>query len=113
MTPEQPMVESPIEDQLTDLMFKALASSTRREILTLLVTGVADDAACCTTEAVCACDLADGLGLGAPTVSHHMKILIEAQLVASEKRGQWVHYSLRPEGIRRLMDSLGALCGCS
>ena len=65
----------------TDLIFKALASKPRRDILTLLATGdAADSARCCTAEEVCACDFAEKLGLGAPTVSHHMKALIEAGL---------------------------------
>jgi ArsR family transcriptional regulator, arsenate/arsenite/antimonite-responsive transcriptional repressor len=88
-----------------DLMFKALASRPRRDILTLLATGGgADDARCCSAEEVCACVFAEKLGLGAPTVSHHMKALIEAGLVTSSKQGLWVYYRLVPEAFEPLLE---------
>jgi DNA-binding transcriptional ArsR family regulator len=43
---------------------------------------------------VCVCDLASGLGLAQPTVSHHLKVLRDAGVVRSERRGTWVHYAL-------------------
>jgi len=89
----------------TDLIFKALASKPRRDILTLLASGVAADASrCCTGEEVCACDFAEKLGLGAPTVSHHMKALIEAGLITSSKRGLWVYYRLVPEAFEPVLE---------
>lgn len=104
---------SPDED-LIDAMFKALASRPRREILVLLATGAgASDDRCCAADEVCACVFAEKLGLGAPTVSHHMKSLIDAQLVSAEKRGQWVYYRLRPESIQRLVLELNRLAGCN
>jgi len=81
----------------TDLIFKALASKPRRDILALLASGDGADADhCCTADEVCACVFSEKLGLGAPTISHHMKSLIEAGLVASSKRGLWVYYRLVP-----------------
>lgn len=101
------------EDELTDAMFKALASKPRREILMLLATGGGEgDTRCCSADEVCACVFAEKLGLGAPTVSHHMKALIDAQLVSAEKRGQWVYYRLRPESVKRLIDALTMLAHC-
>src|SRR5450759_3463517 len=76
-----------------DLVFRALASKPRREILRLLATGEgAEDARCCSDDEVCACVFAERLDLTAPTVSHHMRALLEACLVSAEKRGLWVYY---------------------
>lgn len=86
---------NPAEDR-TDLVFKALASRSRRRILAVLAVGPGR-ASCCSGEEFCACDLAAPTGLGAPTISHHMKVLVEAGLVSAEKRGLWVFYRLRPE----------------
>lgn len=47
-------------------------------------------------EACAACDLVEPLGVSQPTVSHHLKVLRDAGLVESEKRGQWVYYHLAP-----------------
>jgi ArsR family transcriptional regulator, arsenate/arsenite/antimonite-responsive transcriptional repressor len=101
-------------DERTDLVFKALSSKPRREILTLLATGAGkDDARCCSPDEVCACVFVERLGLGAPTVSHHMRALIDAGLVSGEKRGSWVYYRLRVESVQRVASELMALVGCS
>jgi ArsR family transcriptional regulator len=101
-------------DEQTDLAFKALSSRPRREILALLATGAgAGDSRCCAADEVCACVFAERLALGAPTVSHHMKALIDAGLVTGEKRGSWVYYRLRTDTVRRIADELTALVGCS
>jgi ArsR family transcriptional regulator, arsenate/arsenite/antimonite-responsive transcriptional repressor len=51
---------------------------------------------------VCACDLTDVSGRSQPTVSHHMKILVDAGLVDREKRGLWVWYRLVPSRLDAL-----------
>ncbi|CAN5742378.1 hypothetical protein BH24DEI2_BH24DEI2_17530 [soil metagenome] len=77
--------------------FKALADVARLKILAHLVTR---DAACCTPgKSVCACDLEEVTGLSQPTVSHHMKVLIDADLVKNEKRGRWMYYRVNPRGV--------------
>jgi ArsR family transcriptional regulator len=94
-------VETPSQ---VDLIFKALASRPRREILAILASGGgADDARCCDASEVCACVFAEKLGLGAPTVSHHMKTLVEAGLVSASKRGLWVYYRLVPEALAQVV----------
>lgn len=101
-------------DELTDLIFKALAAKPRREILALLATGAGEgDPRCCSADEVCACVFAEKLGLGAPTVSHHMKALIDAGLVSSEKRGSWVYYRLRLDTVQQVAKRLLTLAGCS
>lgn len=79
--------------------FKALSDPARLKILTYLASD--PDGKCCGTEqGICACDLEAVTALAQPTVSHHMKCLISAQLVVGEKRGKWVYYRLDPKGFR-------------
>ena len=97
-----------------ELVFRALASKPRREIIRLLATGGGEDPGeCCSAPEVCACVFAEKLGIGAPTVSHHMKALIEAGLVSAEKRGLWVYYRLVPETVQAVANELLSLAGCS
>ena len=91
--------------------FKALADEARLKILEHLVT---QDARCCTPgESVCACDLESVTGLAQPTVSHHMKLLINAQLVVGEKRGRWMYYRVDPQGLELASTALARLGGSS
>ena len=55
----------------------------------------------------CACDLTDCCGVAQPTVSHHLRVLREAGIVTSERRGQNIFYRLDPSAARRL----GAIAG--
>ena len=54
------------------------------------------------TGEVCACDLTDCCGVSQPTVSHHLRVLREAGIVRSERRGTWIYYSLEPDVPARL-----------
>jgi ArsR family transcriptional regulator len=56
---------------------------------------------------ICACDLVAPSGRSQPTVSHHMKILVDAGLVEREKRGLWVWYRLVPTRLDALRSVLG------
>jgi ArsR family transcriptional regulator len=94
-----------------DRIFRALASRQRREIIGLLAAGGGPDA-CCVGEEMCGCDLATKLGIGAPTVSHHMKVLVDAGLVSAEKRGAWVFYRLVPETVQALAGELMSMARC-
>jgi ArsR family transcriptional regulator len=108
------MTSSAAEKDRLELVFRALASKPRRDILALLASGGGETRqnACCAAVEVCACVFAEKLGIGAPTVSHHMKALIEAGLVTAEKRGLWVYYRLVPEAVREVANDLLRLCGC-
>jgi ArsR family transcriptional regulator, arsenate/arsenite/antimonite-responsive transcriptional repressor len=78
-------------------VFKALSDSTRLKILAVLANQ--DSGKCCgTEEGICACDLEEVTGLSQPTVSHHMKCLVSANLVIGEKRGKWMFYRIDPKG---------------
>ncbi len=87
--------------------FRALGDPARLKILACLAQ---QDAPCCLPEeGVCACDLEEVTGLSQPTVSHHMKCLVSAELVAGEKRGRWTYYRLEPGGLATPRALLAAL----
>jgi ArsR family transcriptional regulator, arsenate/arsenite/antimonite-responsive transcriptional repressor len=50
----------------------------------------------------CVCDLTGAFELTAPTISHHLKVLKQAGLIDSERRGTWVYYWINPDVLRRL-----------
>jgi ArsR family transcriptional regulator len=63
-------------------------------------------------DALCVCHVEARFALSQPTISHHLRVLREARLVTSEKRGSWVHYSLdraRAESVPGLSALLAAL----
>jgi ArsR family transcriptional regulator len=81
-------------------IFKALGDPHRLAILATLAR--ADDE-------VCVCDFTAGLPLNQPTVSHHLKVLRDVNLVRSERRGTWVYYRLAPDARERIDRSLRAV----
>ncbi len=81
----------------TAALFKAVADPYR---LTMLAT-LAEAA-----DEVCVCDFTDALPLEQPTVSHHLRILREAELVTCERRGTWVYYQLAADARKRLNSAL-------
>jgi ArsR family transcriptional regulator, arsenate/arsenite/antimonite-responsive transcriptional repressor len=56
---------------------------------------------------VCVCELVPLFELSQPTVSHHLKVLRDAGIVASERRGLWAYYYVLPEALAQLSDWLG------
>ena len=78
----------------------ALADPTRLQIVELLASQ---------DESLCVCDIQSQFTLGQPTISHHLRVLREAQLVTAEKRGLWVHYTLNRPILAQLTDHLGGL----
>jgi ArsR family transcriptional regulator, arsenate/arsenite/antimonite-responsive transcriptional repressor len=77
--------------------FKALADPARVAIVNRLA--AADE--------VCVCDFVGSLGLAQPTVSHHLKVLRDAGVVESSRRGTWAFYRLVPEAVGALRHTLG------
>ena len=77
-------------------VLKALADPVRLSILEFLWGPVAEEFR--TEDGICAGDIEDFLGVSQPTVSYHMKILINAGLVKAEKQGQRVYYECITEG---------------
>jgi ArsR family transcriptional regulator, arsenate/arsenite/antimonite-responsive transcriptional repressor len=81
------------EAEATAELFRALSDSARVRIVNVLATS---------DEPVCICNLTGPLGLSQPTVSHHMKKLLEAGLVEREQRGKWAFFTLKPEAAEKL-----------
>lgn len=74
-----------LEDaERTARTFKALGDPTRVRLLSLIAASADGEA--------CICDLTEPVGLSQPTVSHHMKQLVDAGLVTREQRGRWAYY---------------------
>ena len=69
-------------------VLKAIAEPTRLRLVSL-VAAQADAEAC-------VCDLTEPVGLSQPTVSHHLKILVDAGVLQREQRGKWAYYKLVP-----------------
>ena len=95
--PETEPLSEPEREELA-ARFKALADPTRVAIINCL--SAADE--------VCVCNLTETFDLAQPTVSHHLRILREAGLVESSRRGTWAYYRLVPESIAALRGALGA-----
>lgn len=86
-------------EQLAALL-KAIAEPTRLRLLSLVAAHQGQEA--------CVCDLTEPVGLSQPTVSHHLKVLVEAGLLQREKRGVWSYYRLVPERLKSLSQALQA-----
>jgi len=92
------------EAAATAELFKALADPARVRIVNVLASA---------GEPVCACNLNAPVGLSQPTVSHHLKKLVEVGLLDREQRGKWAYFSLRPEAVAKLAavaDLKGVCC---
>lgn len=90
--------------EATAELFKALADTARVQIVNLIAAAGAP---------VCACEFYEPLGLAQPTVSHHLKKLTEAGLLAREQRGKWAYFSLRRDAVEKLAavaDLKGVCC---
>ncbi|MEQ4607910.1 ArsR/SmtB family transcription factor [Streptomyces bacillaris] len=94
-----PVAAAPLEaERAPDVakMFKALGDTIRLRLFSMIASAAGEE--------VCVCDLTGPFDLSAPTISYHLKILREAGLVTSERRGTWVYYRAR-------RDRLGMLSG--
>ena len=60
---------------------------------------------------VCVCDLTSAFDLTQPTISHHLKVLREAGIIDSERRGTWVYYRLVPAALERMAALLSVPAG--
>lgn len=80
---------------------KALADPARLRILSIVGSHLDAEA--------CVCDLTDVLTLSQPTISHHLKVLVDAGFLTRSKRGTWSYYSLVPGALGRVAAVLPAL----
>ncbi|WP_353651597.1 metalloregulator ArsR/SmtB family transcription factor [Nakamurella sp. A5-74] len=74
--------------------FKAIADPARLRLLSLIAAHQGGEA--------CVCDLTEPLGLTQPTVSHHLKVLLDAGLLTRDKRGVWAFFAVVPATFDRL-----------
>ncbi|MGO4295390.1 ArsR/SmtB family transcription factor [Glutamicibacter sp. MCAF14] len=86
------------EAEALALRFKALGDPNRLRILSIVSASESAE--------TCVCDLPEPLGLKQPTVSHHLKILVDAGILHREKRGVWAYYSVVPGALESLGASL-------
>ncbi|MGH9056241.1 MAG: ArsR/SmtB family transcription factor [Acidimicrobiales bacterium] len=74
--------------------FRALGEPTRVRLLSLIAAHENGEA--------CVCELTEPVGLSQPTVSHHMKQLVEAGLVHRDQRGKWAYYCIDEDALAAL-----------
>ena len=81
------------EAEATAELFRALADPARVRIVNVIATA---------DEPVCACNLYEPVGLAQPTVSHHLKKLVDVGLLEREQRGKWAYFSLKRDAVEKL-----------
>jgi ArsR family transcriptional regulator len=79
-------------------VLKAIAEPTRLRLVSLVAAHADGEA--------CVCDLTEPVGLSQPTVSHHLKILVDARVLQRQQRGKWAYYRLVPETLAAISDLL-------
>ena len=95
------VLEAPLrESDAAELahVFAALADPVRLRLLSLIAAA----------GEICSCDLLGPLDRSQPTVSHHTKVLADAGLIAGEKRGRWVWWSIVPARVADVRGALGS-----
>ena len=98
-----PLVREPIGEAAAAglaQVFKALADPVRLRLVSLIGAHQGGE--------VCVCDLTTAFDLTQPTISHHLKVLREAGIIDSERRGTWVYYRLVPAALERMAALLSA-----
>lgn len=102
----QPITDAVLDaaaaERLAELL-KALAEPTRLRLVSLIAGHPGAEA--------CVCDLTAPVGLSQPTVSHHLKILVEAGLLERTQRGRWAYYRVVPGALEALARSFARGAG--
>ena len=80
---------TPAEAETLATSLKAVADPARLRLISLVAAHADAEA--------CVCDLTDPVGLSQPTVSHHLKVLVDAGIFTREQRGRWAYYRLVPD----------------
>jgi ArsR family transcriptional regulator len=79
-------------------IFRALGDPTRVRLLSLIAAHADGES--------CVCDLTGPVGLSQPTVSHHLRQLVEAGLISREQRGKWAYYRVEQAALDSVADTL-------
>ncbi|HET7013275.1 MAG TPA: metalloregulator ArsR/SmtB family transcription factor [Streptosporangiaceae bacterium] len=96
-----PLTRQPLtEVQAGELarLLKALADPVRLRLVSMVAAHDGGEA--------CVCELTAPLGLTQPTISHHLKILVDAGIFSRDKRGVWAYYALVPGALDALASVL-------
>ena len=83
-------------------LFKVLSDESRVKIVKVLYH----------RDELCACKLLEVVNCCQSTLSHHMSVLTESNLVIPRKDGKWVHYRCNKELVDQLMSFIQTPCGC-
>jgi ArsR family transcriptional regulator, arsenate/arsenite/antimonite-responsive transcriptional repressor len=97
-----PLLREAIEPDQADRLaaaLRVLADPARLRLLSLIYAPPASEA--------CVCHLTEPLGLTQPTVSHHLKVLLDAGLVERDQRGSWAYFRVLPEPLAAIRELLG------
>jgi ArsR family transcriptional regulator len=98
-----PLLRAPLGEAEADRLASALrvlADPARLRVVSLIASSEGGE--------TCVCELVDQLDLSQPTVSHHLRVLLDAGLLERERRGRWAFYRLRPEPLELLRSALAA-----
>jgi ArsR family transcriptional regulator, arsenate/arsenite/antimonite-responsive transcriptional repressor len=98
-----PLLREPLTaSRAADLAFilKALADPTRLRLVSMVAAHEGGEA--------CVCELTEPLGLTQPTISHHLKILVDAGIFTRDQRGKWAYYALVPGALDAVSGALRA-----
>ena len=96
-----PLLAGPLEAGEAESLagaLKVLADPTRLRLLSLIQSQPSGEA--------CVCNLTEPLDLTQPTISHHLKVLLDAGLVEREQRGSWAYFRVVPDQLRALRELL-------
>ncbi len=96
-----PLLQGALSDEEAQRLgraLKAIADPARLRLISLIQAQPDGEA--------CVCHLTEPLGLSQPTVSHHLKVLLQAGLVERDQRGSWAYYRVAPEPLAALRDVL-------
>jgi ArsR family transcriptional regulator, arsenate/arsenite/antimonite-responsive transcriptional repressor len=92
-----PLVGEPLDEAMTSALaqvFRALGDPVRLRLVSLIGAHQGGE--------MCVCDLTSAFNLTQPTISHHLRILREAGIIGSQRRGTWVYYRLLPDALERM-----------
>jgi ArsR family transcriptional regulator len=96
-----PLLQGPLDSREAEQLagaLNAIADPARLRLLSLIQAQPAREA--------CVCHLTEPLGLTQPTVSHHLKVLLQAGLVERDQRGSWAYFRVREEPLAALRELL-------
>ena len=92
-----PLSREPLSEEAAEqasVVLKALGDPVRLRLMSLVASHEGGEA--------CVCDLTGAFDVTQPTISHHLRVLREAGLIGSERRGTWVYYWVLPQALERL-----------